>query len=55
MTKITWKGRGEGEEDIDSIYGIYNYILTEKWLKDDEDILTFNDYKIDIFNEIKQQ
>ena len=28
--EIIWKGREEGEEDTDTFYGIYNYILMEK-------------------------
>ena len=36
--QMRWIRRGEGEEDSDSMYGIYNYILMEKWLKENDNI-----------------
>ena len=27
MEKIIWKGRGDGEDDTDIGYGIYNYLF----------------------------
>ena len=53
--KNTRKGRVEKEEENDITNGIYNYILEEKWLTERDDILIFNDFKIDIFNEIKRK
>ena len=53
--KNTRKRREEKEEENDITNGIYNYILEEKWLTERDDILIFNDFKIDIFNEIKRK
>ena len=53
--KNTRKGREEKEEENDITNEIYNYILEEKWIIERDYILIFNDFKIDIFNEIKQK
>ena len=50
MAACTREVREEEEEEKETTYGIYNYITEEKWGKQYEKILTFNDFKADIFN-----
>ena len=47
--------RGEIEEENETTDGIYNYIFKEKWMKILNDISILNDFKIDIFNELKRK
>ena len=51
MANFIWKGRGEGEEEVDVIYRIYNYIFKEKLRKMLIDLVILEYLKIDIFNE----
>ena len=51
----SWKGRGDQEEENDITEGIYNYIFDEKRVKELNDITINNDFKIDIFKEIKRK
>ena len=47
--------RGEIEEENETTDRIYNYIFKEKWMKILNDISILNDFKIDIFNELKRK